>query len=85
MILRNDNFGPASSIHPLKGKHFAVVTQRRDTWNGIEQDITSRVQRKAVYTVTAIVRIGGSNKSEIRITIWYKEKNGREEFRGIAK
>jgi Carbohydrate binding domain len=84
-ILRNDNFGPANSIHPLKGRHFAVVTQRHDTWNGIEQEITSRVRRKALYTVKAIVRIGGCNKSEIRITVWYKEKNGREEYRCIAK
>lgn len=63
-----------------------MATERWDTWNGVEQEITSRVKRKAVYTVTAIVRIRGScNKSEVRITIWYKGKNGREEFRGIAK
>ncbi|KAJ4762612.1 glycosyl hydrolase family 10 protein / carbohydrate-binding domain-containing protein [Rhynchospora pubera] len=85
-ILRNDSFGPASTVRPLRGKHFAVATQRWDTWNGIEQEITSKLQRKAVYTVKAIVRIGGSsNKSEVRITIWYKGKNGREEFKGIAK
>jgi hypothetical protein len=85
--MRNDNLATASNIQPLIGKHFVVATERWDTSNGIEQDITSRLQGNAVYTVITIVRIGGSNnKSEImRVTLWCKGKNGTEEFRGITK
>jgi hypothetical protein len=84
--VRNDNLEPASNIQPLNGKYFSVATERLYTSNGIEQEITSKLQRKANYTVTTIVRTQGSTGiSEVSVTVWYKGKNGHEEFRSIAK
>ncbi|KAI7740350.1 hypothetical protein M8C21_009423 [Ambrosia artemisiifolia] len=44
-------------ILPKYGNVFASATQRTQTWNGIQQDITTRVERKLAYNVIARVRI----------------------------
>ncbi|KAJ3672826.1 hypothetical protein LUZ60_006200 [Juncus effusus] len=85
-IFLNTDFAPVRNIRALTNNYFAVATERRDTWQGIQQDITSKMQRKALYSVKTAVRIVGSSRnSEVRVTLWYKGKNGREEFKGIAK
>ncbi|KAK9136172.1 hypothetical protein Syun_015502 [Stephania yunnanensis] len=59
-ILIHDSMADGK-ILPMQGKFFASATERTQSWNGIQQDITGRVQRKLAYEVTAIVRIFGND------------------------
>uniref|UniRef100_A0A6N2MY98 GH10 domain-containing protein n=1 Tax=Salix viminalis TaxID=40686 RepID=A0A6N2MY98_SALVM len=74
-------------IVPLSGKVFASATERTQSWNGIQQEITERVQRKLAYEVTAVVRIFGNKvtSADIRATLWVQTPNLREQYIGIAK
>ncbi|KAG5251142.1 Xylanase [Salix suchowensis] len=73
-------------IVPLSGKVFASATDRTQSWNGIQQEITERVQRKLAYEVTAVVRIFGNDvtSADIRATLWVQTPNLREQYIGIA-
>ncbi|XP_064992984.1 endo-1,4-beta-xylanase 1-like isoform X4 [Musa acuminata AAA Group] len=73
-------------ILPVKGRYFVSATERNQTWNGIEQEITGRVSRKLAYEVTAVVRtFGNANNADVRATLWAQSPNGREQYIGIAK
>ncbi|CAN8307996.1 unnamed protein product [Cochlearia groenlandica] len=73
-------------ITPLSGHVFAAATERKATWNGIQQEISGRFQRKRVYEVTAVVRIFGSNvtSATIQATLWVLNANNREQYISIA-
>ncbi|XP_056173096.1 endo-1,4-beta-xylanase 1-like isoform X4 [Syzygium oleosum] len=73
-------------IVPQSGKHFASATERTQNWNGIQQEVTGRLQRKLAYEVTALVRIFGNNVSstDMRITLWTQMPDLREQYIGIA-
>lgn len=74
-------------ILPQIGKNFASATERTQSWNGIQQDITGKVQRKLAYEVTALVRIYGNNvtSADVRATLWVQTPDLREQYIGIAK
>ena len=74
-------------IVPLSGRYFASATERTQNWNGIQQEITGKVQRKLAYDVTAVVRIFGNNvtNSDVRVTLWVQTPNLREQYIGVAK
>ncbi|KAF3793654.1 Endo-1-4-beta-xylanase A [Nymphaea thermarum] len=73
-------------VLPMTGKVFASATDRKQNWNGIQQEITGRVQSKLAYEVTAIVRIfGNSPSAEVRATLWVQTTNQQEQYIGIAK
>ena len=74
-------------IVPQSGKVFACATERTQSWNGIQQEITGRVQRKLAYNVAAIVRIFGNNvtTATIQATLWVQTPDRREQYIGIAK
>ncbi|GAU31351.1 hypothetical protein TSUD_315610 [Trifolium subterraneum] len=74
-------------ILPKSGKFFASATERTQSWNGIQQEITGRVQRKLVYEVTALVRIFGNNvtPSDVRATLYVQKPDFREQYIGISK
>lgn len=71
----------------MSGKFFASATERTQSWNGIQQEISGRVQRKLAYEVTAVVRIFGNNvsSSDVRATLWVQTPDSREQYIGIAK
>ncbi|GKV19999.1 hypothetical protein SLEP1_g30183 [Rubroshorea leprosula] len=73
-------------IVPQTGKVFAAATERTQSWNGIQQEITGRVQRKLAYDVTALVRIFGNNvtNATVQATLWVQTPDGREQYIGIA-
>ncbi|KAK4781636.1 hypothetical protein SAY86_015738 [Trapa natans] len=73
-------------IVPMSGKYFACATERSQTWSGIQQQITGRVQRKLAYEVSAVVRIFGNDvsKSDLRITLWTQTSDFREQYIGVA-
>ncbi|XP_030537816.1 endo-1,4-beta-xylanase 1-like isoform X5 [Rhodamnia argentea] len=74
-------------IVPQSGKYFASAAERTQTWNGIQQEVTGRLQRKRAYEVTALVRIFGNNVSStgVQITLWTQMPDLREQYIGIAK
>jgi hypothetical protein len=41
------------------GGSYAVVTSRKECWQGLEQDITARVLPGSTYTVSACVGVSG--------------------------
>ncbi|WCJ35618.1 Endo-1 4-beta-xylanase 1 [Euphorbia peplus] len=73
-------------IVPQSGKVFASATERTQSWNGIQQEITGKVQRKLVYEAIAVVRIFGNNvtSADIRATLWVQTPELREQYIGIA-
>lgn len=74
-------------IVPQTGKYFAAATQRTQDWNGIQQEITGKAQRKLAYELTALVRINGTNvtNANIRATLYVKLADSREQYIGIGK
>ncbi|EHA8589574.1 hypothetical protein COCNU_scaffold011045G000010 [Cocos nucifera] len=83
-IALHDSMGDGK-IRPMSGNFFASATERTQNWNGIQQEVTGRVQRKLAYEVTAVVRIfGNSTPADVRATLWVQGANGREQYIGIA-
>ncbi|KAF3447492.1 hypothetical protein FNV43_RR12678 [Rhamnella rubrinervis] len=84
-VALHDSMGDGKIV-PLSGKVFASATERTQSWNGIQQEITGRVQRKLAYEVTAVVRIYGNNvtSSDVRATLWVQRADQREQYIGIA-
>ncbi|OVA14560.1 Glycoside hydrolase [Macleaya cordata] len=84
-VLVHDSMADGKIV-PLLGKYFASATERTQGWNGIQQDITGRVQRKLAYEITAVVRIFGNNvtSADVRATLWVQIPNQREQYIGIA-
>ncbi|KAJ4781128.1 hypothetical protein LUZ62_065385 [Rhynchospora pubera] len=82
----HDSMGDGKVL-PQNGKYFAATTNRTQTWNGIQQDITDRVQRKLMYAVTAVVRLFGSSvvPSDVSATLYVQNSNGREQYISVAK
>lgn len=82
----HDSLG-AGKVLPQIGKYFASATNRTQNTNGIQQDLTGRVQRKRMYEATAVVRLFGSNvaPSDVRATLYVQTLNGKDQYIGIAK
>lgn len=74
-------------VLPMTGKVFGSTADRTDYWNGIQQEITGRVQRKVAYEVTAVVRIFGNNitTADVRATLWVQAADLREQYIGVAQ
>jgi len=77
-------------VLPTNGKYFVVATGRTDTWNGVQQDVTARLQRKLLYEATATVRLhsaggGAVAPCEVRATLGVQTADGRQQYLGIGK
>ncbi|WVZ60077.1 hypothetical protein U9M48_010143, partial [Paspalum notatum var. saurae] len=78
-------------VLPANGKYFVAATGRTDTWNGVQQDVTARLQRKRLYEATATVRLhapaGGAAVApcEVRATLGVQTADGRQQYLGIGK
>ncbi|CAK8569807.1 unnamed protein product [Lathyrus sativus] len=84
-IVLNDSMADGKIV-PKSGKLFACATERTQAWNGIQQEITGRVQRKLAYEITALVRIYGNNvtNADVRATLWVQTPDYREQYIGVA-
>ncbi|XP_078178234.1 endo-1,4-beta-xylanase 1-like [Carex rostrata] len=84
-ILVSNSLGDGKVV-PQIGKYFASTTNRTQNTNGIQQDVTGRVQRKFLYEATAVVRLFGSNvtPSDVRATLYVQTLNGKDQYIGIA-
>lgn len=74
-------------VLPMSGKFFASTADRTQNWNGIQQEITGRVQRKLAYEVVATLRILGNNitSANVRATLWVQAANLPEQYIGIGR
>ncbi|XBI74054.1 hypothetical protein VPH35_067669 [Triticum aestivum] len=74
-------------VLPATGKYFVAATGRTDTWNGVMQDVTARLQRKTAYEVAATVRLSGANVSpcEVRATLAVQTTDGRQQYIAVGK
>ena len=52
--------GHLEGVTANSGGSYAVVSNRTECWQGLEQDITSKVSPGSAYTVSAIVRVSGA-------------------------
>lgn len=57
---------PESHPPKLSGS-FAVITDRKQCWQGLEQDITDRVSAGSTYTVCAWVAISGAIQGDVNV------------------
>lgn len=74
-------------IKPQSGKFFVATTGRTQTWNGIQQEVTGRVQRKLAYELIAVVRIFGNynvTSADVRATLYVQTPDLREQYISIA-
>ncbi|XP_062213321.1 endo-1,4-beta-xylanase 1-like [Phragmites australis] len=80
-------------VLPVNGKYFVAATGRTDTWNGVQQDVTARLQRKLLYEATATVRLsagagsggGAVQPCEVRATLGVQTADGRQQYLGVGK
>ncbi|KAK6152993.1 hypothetical protein DH2020_012632 [Rehmannia glutinosa] len=84
-IVLRDSMADGKAL-PMTGKFFGSTSDRTENWNGIQQEITGRVQRKLAYEVTAIVRIFGNNISsaDVKATLWIQTADLCEQYIGIS-
>ena len=50
-------------VSPEPGRNHAVITNRKEHWHGLEQDITGRVSPGSTYAVSACVGVSGNLQS----------------------
>lgn len=51
------------------GGNYAVVTNRKEFWQGLEQDITARISAGSTYKVSAFVGVSGTADAEATLKI----------------
>ncbi|XP_021754674.1 uncharacterized protein LOC110719980 isoform X1 [Chenopodium quinoa] len=54
---------PESGYTERTSESYALITNRKECWQGLEQDITSRVSLGTTYRVSACVGVSGSRES----------------------
>ena len=73
-------------VLPMEGKSFAVVNQRTDTWAGIAQIITDRIELETMYDVVATVRISGPcSESTVRASLHIKEADNSDRYSTMGR
>ena len=74
-------------VLPQEGRFFAATTNRTQTWNGIQQEITGRFMRKKAYEISGIVRISGNSGVDtvVQATLWILSPSGREQYIVVGK
>lgn len=68
------------------GQH-ALISNRTDYWQGLEQDITTRLMPKVQYKILASVRVEGSPQSihSVMATLRLENNNASPNFLSLAR
>ena len=61
-------------IPAKRGGSYAVIRNRTQSWQGLEQDITKRVSSGSTYTVLADVRVWGHHQEPATVLATLKLK-----------
>ncbi|CAN8305682.1 unnamed protein product [Cochlearia groenlandica] len=66
---------------------YAVVNNRSETWQGLEQDITDRVSPGCTYKVSATISVSGpvQNSAQVLATLKLEHQSSATEFQQIGK
>ncbi|CAH2038420.1 unnamed protein product [Thlaspi arvense] len=85
-VVSSDPFS-SDSVSDSSSCGYAVVTNRNDTWQGLEQDITTQVSPGVTYTVSACVGVSGPSheSSEVLATVRLEHEDSPTEYLFIGK
>lgn len=74
-------------LDPSKCGSYVVVENRKETWQGLEQDITSRVKPCCLYKVSANVAVSGPVQGlvEVMATLKLENQQSPTNYQFIAK
>lgn len=81
----------AESGHPAfltkRGGYYAVVSNRTESWQGLEQDITSIVSPGSTYYVTAYVGVSGNiqGTTDVQATLRVEYRNSPTDYLFIGR
>lgn len=83
----SDGSDYAEEIKAESGSQFAVVSNRTQCWQGLEQDITLRLLPHVTYNVLAFVRIWGSSQetADVLATLRLENPNSTPTFVGVGR
>lgn len=75
------------SLGILDPSTYVVVKNRKETWQGLEQDITSRVKPCCLYKVSATVAVSGpvQGLEEVMATLKLENQQAPTKYQFIAK
>lgn len=81
-LLVSPKFGEIEGM----GDNYARVTNRKECWQGLEQDITHRVVLGTTYRVTACVGVSGDHKpSNVQATLRLESKSSDTNYLCIGR
>lgn len=73
---------------PKPSSRYAFITNRKECWQGLEQDITSRVSSGSTYTVSARVGVSGGpihDYADVVATLKLEYHNSATNYMFIAR
>ncbi|KAL1822940.1 hypothetical protein ACET3Z_009718 [Daucus carota] len=81
------NSGYPQNISASPGNYYAVITNRKECWQGLEQDITTRVSPGLTYTVSATVSVSGplQDIADVSATLRLEYRNAATSYLFIAR
>ncbi|KAG8375277.1 hypothetical protein BUALT_Bualt10G0083700 [Buddleja alternifolia] len=84
-LVLHDSMGDGRVL-PKSGNFFVSTENRTRDCNGIEHEITGRVDRKLAYDVVATVRVFGNNitSEDVRAKLWVQRADLHEQYIEIA-
>lgn len=79
--------GQSEGAFENSGSHYAVVSNRKECWQGLEQDITSRVSPGSTYTVSANVKVAGpvQGLADVLATLKLVHEDGTTNYSYISR
>jgi hypothetical protein len=74
-------------VRPHSGSSYAVLTNRTQSWQGLEQDITENVTLGTEYFITAYVRVHGEVHEPVGVkaTLKFEEESSSTNYISIAR
>lgn len=83
----SDGSDYAEEIKAESGSQFAVVSNRTQCWQGLEQDITLRLLPHVTYNILAFVRIWGSSQetADVLATLRLENPNSTPTFVTVGR
>ena len=79
--------GYHNGIRPHSGSQYAVVTNRTQSWQGLEQDLTENIGIGTKYVVAAYVRVHGELHEPVGVqaTLKLDEEGSSTNYRSVAR
>ncbi|CAI0464234.1 unnamed protein product [Linum tenue] len=84
-VVSSDSDNPGLLARLVGG--YAVVSNRKESWQGLEQDITARVSPCVTYSVSAIVGVSGhiQGSAEVIATVKLEQQGSGTQYLRVGK